>query len=250
MTKEIKVTLIDCTGKNHPNPDRYAACCLVFAKTTRLSMEPEGFYDIMALPTTALLIELSKVANTIPSSWEFVDYTFLIQNVTRAFTHQLVRSRHFSFAQQAMRVVDMTGWDYATGPTLEKNPEVKVIYDECMDYIDQAYTDMLKRGIAHEDARGVLPTNIKTNILCKMNLRAFTETYRKRSSLRVQDEYRTVLEQMKAEAMAVHPWLAMFVDRQADENFHTLEHIIVDQIASKEQRDKALKLLFQLRQEI
>ena len=35
--------------------------------------------------------ELKYVFGTIGSSWEFVDYIFLITDVSRAFTHQAVR---------------------------------------------------------------------------------------------------------------------------------------------------------------
>ena len=49
--------------------------------------------------------EIEYMANTVPSSWEFCDYSFMITGVTRAFTHQLVRTRTASYAQQAMRVL-------------------------------------------------------------------------------------------------------------------------------------------------
>ena len=52
------------------------------------------------------------MANTIPSSWEFVDYTFLVTGVSRAYTHQQVRTRAASYAQQTMRVLNMGEFDY------------------------------------------------------------------------------------------------------------------------------------------
>jgi thymidylate synthase ThyX len=51
---------------------------------------------------------LDYISKTIRSSWEFVDYTFQITGVTRAFTHQFVRTRTGSYAQQSQRSVDMS----------------------------------------------------------------------------------------------------------------------------------------------
>jgi thymidylate synthase ThyX len=60
--------------------------------------------------------ELKYVFGTIGSSWEFVDYIFLITGVSRAFTHELVRTRQASYAQQSMRAVNMEDFSFiATG---------------------------------------------------------------------------------------------------------------------------------------
>ena len=119
--------------------------------------------------------ELAYMANTIPSSWEFVHYTFLIENVTRAFTHQLVRTRTASFAQQTMRVLNVEGWTYSTGPTVIDDQSNNAIYQNAMKDVSGAYDDLIKHGAAIEDARGILPTNIHTNIVMSANLRTITE---------------------------------------------------------------------------
>jgi hypothetical protein len=59
-------------------------------------------------PQDRVLEELDYIAKTIRSSWEMVDYTFQITGVTRAFTHQFVRTRTGSYAQQSQRSVDMS----------------------------------------------------------------------------------------------------------------------------------------------
>src|SRR5690606_21060936 len=101
-----KVTLISYTGHGHPDP-LYAARLLAYAKNTRLEQGEETRAKIEAMSEEELSKELEYIAGTIRSSWEFVDYTFEIKDVTRAFTHQLVRTRTASYAQQAQRVVDM-----------------------------------------------------------------------------------------------------------------------------------------------
>ena len=107
----MDVRLIDCTGFGTADPARYAAERLVFTKQTRLEMRPGLLAEIEAWPDERIEQELDYMANTIPSSWEFVTYTFLITDVTRAFTHQFVRTRTASYAQQTMRVLNVNGWE-------------------------------------------------------------------------------------------------------------------------------------------
>lgn len=220
----MEVKLIDYTGCGSPDPARHAANVLVFTKNTRLEMNAGLFKTIEDWPWEKVEKELAYMANTIPSSWEFVEYKFLINGVTRAFTHQFVRTRTGSYAQQTMRVLDVQGWDYLTGPTIEgqihddwpNTPPAQALYSDTMATIAAAYQELIKMGVAIEDARGVLPTNILTNIVAKFDLRTLADTARKRASGRTQGEYRDVMEAMKAEVLRVHPWASMFLNRTFD----------------------------------
>lgn len=246
----MKVTLIDYTGANHKRPDRYAAAQIIFAKSTRLEMQPNLFNEILNWSDERMEKELEYIANTIPSSWEFVHYNFLITGVTRAFTHQFVRTRTASFAQQTMRVLNVSdgpGWDYYTGPSIHYGSKANDIYDSMMSDIDDAYKALINNGVKVEDARGVLPTNIKTNILVSMNMRTLVEMIRKRSSPRTQGEYRDVLEQIKEVTFSVHPWLRMFVERTFDKAAQELDAEIQRLDIPAEQRTHLMKLVDQMR---
>jgi len=253
----MEVTLIDYTGKGNLSPD-HAIDLLIFTKSTRLKMEPGLLEEISWWPWEKKLEELRYMANTIPSSWEFVDFTFLISGVTRAFTHQLVRTRTASFAQQTMRVLDVSegrGWDYGTGPTIdddstEKDPTGSrgQIYDTVMADIDDAYKELISLGVKIEDARGILPTNILTNIVVKMNLRTFCEMSRKRASSRTQGEYRAVIEEMQKAVRKALPWATIFMDRSFDRAASELEQEIISlPDLSDEKRTQLIKLIDQLR---
>lgn len=230
-----QVSLVEFTGKGSSDPARHAANLLVFTKSTRLNMSPSLMEAIEGMSNEEIAAELGYMARTIPSSWEFVDYTFLIQGVTRAFTHQLVRTRNGSYAQQTMRILDVTGWDYSTGPSIPEHPFSSVgpsrmkdsakydAYHGTMAVIAEAYNDLIDAGAAIEDARGVLPTNIHTNIVAKFNLRTLAEVARKRASTRTQGEYRAVLDGMIASVLAVHPWAEAFLFRDLDKNAQELE---------------------------
>ena len=219
----MEVKLIDYTGAGAADPARHAANVLVFTKQTRLEMNAGLMDDIAAWPEEKIMEELRYMANTIPSSWEFVEYKFLINAVTRGFTHQFVRTRTASYAQQTMRVLNVNGWTYGTGPTVEEDPERNAEYAACMDSIAGVYEKLIAMGAKIEDARGVLPTNIHTNIVAKFDLRTLADTARKRASSRTQGEYRDVMEAMLAEVIRVHPWAEMFIARTFDKAAAELE---------------------------
>lgn len=242
----MKVTLIDYPGYGSLDPD-HAINMLIFTKQTRLQMSPGLLNEIASWPYAKKLEELGYMANTIPSSWEFVHYTWMIEGVTRAFTHQFVRSRQFSFAQQTMRVLNVStgpGWDYLAGPSLDG--EALSIYNNMMKNINDAYKLLIAKGVKIEDARGILPTNILTNIVGSCNMRTFVELVQKRSSPRTQSEYREVLEAMKASVLAIHPWMSLFIDRTFDQAATDLDQEI-SKIEDDTDRTRMIKLVDQLR---
>lgn len=250
----MKVTLVDFTGAGSTMPDVYAANVLIFAKSTRLNMTPDLLTKVTEMTEEQRKAELEYIANTIPASHEFVHYTFLIEGVTRAFTHQLVRSRQFSYAQQTMRVLNVEGWEYATGPTITNDRiafgeerSKKSDYDSTMEHIDWCYKELIKNGAAIEDARGILPTNILTNIMMSGNLRNFCDLIRKRSSPRTQGEYREVLTGMKSEMLRVHPFTKMFIDRTFDQAASDLDDMIKEFVGQNPTGIKMLKLVDQMR---
>lgn len=198
----MKVSLLNVTP--------YAMETLIFTKSTRLQMSAGKMDEIFNMPYEDKLVELEYMANTIPSSWEFMDFTFMIEGVTRAFTHQLVRNRQGSYAQQTMRILNVDGFTYETGPSIV-DPEAKKLYDDQMAEIQATYNKLISMGVNIEDARGVLPTNIHTNIVAKYNLRTVAEIISKRSSPRTQGEYREFLQQMRDCILESYPWAEVFL---------------------------------------
>jgi len=242
----MRVTLIDCTGYGMEDPARHAANLLLFTKNTRLEMDPHGMQSIALMDWPAVQRELDYMARTIPSSWEFLHYTFLVEGVTRAFTHQFVRTRTGSYAQQSMRVTPMTQFKYRTGSSIAAS-EMQVPWHHAMRFIQEVYDSMIRGGVSIEDARGILPTNISTNIVASFNLRTLCEMCRKRASSRTQDEYREVMELMRREVVIAHPFTALFFARTFDRVATELEVIL--RTLPEEKRTAAIKLLDQMRQD-
>jgi flavin-dependent thymidylate synthase len=151
---------------------------------------------------------LAYMLGTIKSSWEFVDYTFRISGVTRAFTHQLVRTRTGSYAQEAQRVVDVRSAE-VIHPKL--TPAAQDVWDAAIDAVKESYSILVDAGYAVQDARGLLPTNITTSIVAKFNLRTLHETAKLRLCTRTQGEYQTVFRAMRDLVLGVHPWADPFI---------------------------------------
>jgi flavin-dependent thymidylate synthase len=203
----MRVKLLSCT------PD--ALDVLLFTRSTRLSMSPEGMQEIAAWPQERKLEELEKARNTIQSSWEFIDYIFCIEGVTRAFTHQLVRTRSGSYAQQSQRLVDMSNFDYEIGSSIKEDEAAEMVYVDTMREIARSYHKLVHdHDIPSQDARGVLPTNIHTNIIAKFNLRTLHDTALKRLCVRTQGEYQDVFRAMRSAVLEVHPWALDFIHVQ------------------------------------
>lgn len=207
---DMEVRLIDCTGNGNPDP-HYAARLLVYTKNTRLEQGLETRAKIAAMSEEELTKELAYIATTIRSSWEFIDYTFEIRGVSRAFTHQLVRTRTASYAQQSQRSVNMEDFETVI-PDNVRNSEVQSqLWDFCSAVINQTYKKMIEQGLSAQDARGLLPTNIKTNIIMKANLRTIADMIPKRKNLRAQDEYQAFAGMIEDCVLGVHPWAKPFL---------------------------------------
>lgn len=212
----MNVTLIDHTQN--------AIDLLLFTKHTRLNMSPGTMDEIRGWPMERKLTELCYMANTIRSSWEFVSYTFLVEGVSRAFTHQLVRTRHGSYAQQSMRVTNMKGWDFVMPSKIATDTQQEAIVETHNAATATAYERLINAGAAEEDARSILPTNIATNIVARFNMRTFVELGEARLGGRTQDEYRRVMEGMVACVRAVHPWIDLFMfGNRGRDYFYELE---------------------------
>ena len=242
----MKVTLIDGTGMGTLDPARYAAHILIYTKSTRLQMSPGLLYEVKQKTDDEIRQELKIMADTNPGSWEFVHFTFLIQGVSRAFTHQLVRTRTASYAQQTMRTVPMEGWTYETGPSVQNNERYKSI----MDIIADNYQKLIKEGARVEDARGILPTNIHTNINMSINMRNFINFSRKRASIRVQDEHTKVVDAMVREIEAVYPWFHIFYKNDEMQAMRELQNIIMESKLTHEEKVIIWKKIDLLKKEV
>ena len=216
---------------------------LIMSKSTRLEMCPEMLVDIQLMSEAEKLEQLDYMVKTIKSSWEFFDISFLIEGVSRGFTHQFVRNRQGTYAQQTMRILPMTKFKYITGPTIKNNFDANFKYERAMERIQKTYDELIAMGVAIEDARGILPTNICTNIMVKHNLRSLSDMLASRASHRTQDEYRQVCDAMYEACVEKWPWIKEFLRDQKSYALKEIESIIRDQYDGTDKLIPYLKLV-------
>ncbi len=133
------------------------------------------------------------------SPLEHICFTYGIEGISRAASHQLVRHRIASYSQQSQRYVDANNFDYITPPTVkEKGLESEFMRD--MDYLNDIYVkykDLYKIGNgSKEDARFVLPNAAETKIIVTMNARELLHFFSKRTCNRAQWEIRAMAKDM------------------------------------------------------
>lgn len=135
---------------------------------------------------------------------EHVSFTFAIEGVSRACTHQLVRHRIASYSQQSQRYVDGSAFDYILPPAIAAIPEAQERFEAFMDEVGRAYRD-LKQLLeaagrtgpkANEDARFVLPQAAESKIVVSMNCRSLLHFFELRCCMRAQWEIRALARQM------------------------------------------------------
>jgi len=113
---------------------------------------------------------------------EHASFTFSIEGVSRACTHQLIRHRIASYTQQSQRYVELKD-GFVVPKNLEKNEK----YLETLESIKKVYEELLKTT-TKEDARFILPNSAKTNIIVTMNSRELLHFFKLRCCNRAQWE--------------------------------------------------------------
>jgi len=141
------------------------------------------------------------------STLEHASFTFSIEGVSRALTHQLVRHRIASYSQQSQRYVKFKDgkFDYITPPAVNAQPELKAKYDEAVVQISKLYAELVEAGIKAEDARYLLPNAAETKIVVTMNARSLLNFFEHRLCMRAQWEIQIMARLMLAEVHKVAP---------------------------------------------
>lgn len=175
----IKVELLYHT----PNPAR------AVATAARLCYSKVGASDLIeGMPEE----KANRVLSTIlesghNSTLEHASYTFAIEGVSRACTHQLVRHRMASFNQQSQRYVAVQDELEAIEPeSIANNEQAKQIFEEAVQTCQDAYKKLADLGVDKEDARYILPNATETKIVVTMNIRELLHFFSVRCCNRAQ----------------------------------------------------------------
>ncbi len=131
------------------------------------------------------------------SVFEHVSFTFGVEGVSRALTHQLVRHRVASYSQQSQRYVKLgDSFPYIMPITISEDEKASAIFENAMKEMAKAYKALSDLGMPAEDARYVLPNACETKIIISMNARELLHFFSLRSCLRAQWEIRQLSDKM------------------------------------------------------
>jgi thymidylate synthase (FAD) len=178
----------------------------VVAMSAKLCYSPASVEDlkgrIEAKDQTAFVEKLAAVGHLSPI--EHISFTFGVEGISRACSHQLVRHRLASYSQQSQRYVREEQFDYIIPPTIRQDPGIAAEFERFMAEAQERYTAILQRlaarGITGEagnqDARYLLPNAAETKIIITMNARELLHFFRVRCCNRAQWEIRAMAERM------------------------------------------------------
>ncbi|MEF8879663.1 MAG: FAD-dependent thymidylate synthase [Candidatus Thermoplasmatota archaeon] len=183
----MNVELIGVT----PNPEKIPAMA---AKLTHSKTKPEELDESSDKELKNILEHVMNVGHT--SVVEHTCFTFAISDVSRSLTHQLVRHRIASYAQQSQRYVDLKKPNYVTPPKIAKDEELKKAYEETMEKIWEEYNKLLEMGVPAEDSRFILPNATCSNIIVTMNARSLLNFFELRCCMHAQWEIRKLANKM------------------------------------------------------
>lgn len=155
--------------------------------------------------------EVARMINKLISSGhhstiEHVSFTFAVEGVSRALSHQLVRARIASYSQRSQRYIKEKAFDFIV-PNSIKNNGLEEDFLIKMAIIQEWYNEYLKAGIPAEDARFLLPNACETKLIFTFNARSLLNFFQHRLCRRAQWEIREMAFAMLREVIAVEPIL-------------------------------------------
>ncbi|MCQ2455447.1 MAG: FAD-dependent thymidylate synthase [Clostridia bacterium] len=216
-----KVSLLAHT----PDPERTVA----FA--AKLCYSSSGIEDLRDGLTEEKISSFVKMLADMghESPIEHVSFTFGIEGISRACTHQLVRHRIASYSQKSQRYVTEGQFEYIVPPEIAKDETALKLFKETMDADQKAYDKIaaalkekhektfsaqgfdpktasrMAEKKAIEDARFVLPNACETKIVVTMNARTLMNFFHHRCCNRAQWEIKEVADLMLKEVSKVAP---------------------------------------------
>ena len=203
------------------NPERVVAAAgkLCYSKSDVWNL----YQDLDDESTKKFVKMLSEIGHHSPI--EHISFTFGIEGISRACSHQIVRHRIASYSQQSQRYVDLqNSFGYIIPDSIKNNEKARLLYEKSIlsnidtyEEITKALIDEYSKGItddkqikkltkkAIEDARFALPNACETKIIVTMNARSLLNFFKERCCNRAQWEIRDVANQMLDLVLPIAP---------------------------------------------
>jgi len=130
---------------------------------------------------------------------EHIYYTFVVEDISRIATHQLVRHRMASYSQFSHRKFDQEVTFIVPGSIETKMNEDEKFNDLLTRFLNQSYVmyaSLIDMGVPPEDARFVLPNGLSSTIMFTMNGREIRHFLKLRLSKGAQWEIRNLANEV------------------------------------------------------
>lgn len=129
---------------------------------------------------------------------EHAAFTFGVEGISRACSHQLVRHRLASYSQQSQRYVTFKGDDFplVVPESIASSAKRSEVFSRAIKATAEAYRELVEDGVPAEDARFVLPNAAETKIIVTMNARELLHFFELRCCERAQWEIRGLATEM------------------------------------------------------
>jgi|SRR5215471_3151756 len=150
---------------------------------------------------------------------EWFTVAFECSGVSRGVTHQLVRTRKASFAQQSMRYADMGNFNVRMPQEIADNEDARSVWEVAIWTARQAYKDLADMGIPMQDARTVCPIATETYIICEYPLSEFLNTYAYRACSMFYPETVALFRLMGVRLIEKCPWLSPHIKISCEKTF-------------------------------
>lgn len=163
-----------------------------------------------ATSATKLVSQLIK--NGHGAMLEFADVTVKFIH-SRGFSHEMVRHRMCSFAQESTRYCNYSNekfgneltfinpywltekWieEHSMDMPLQHSGKPIMIWQNTMERIEKEYFNLLDCGLQPQAARGILPNDLKTEIVVKANIREWRHIFGLRAATPAHPDMRRVM---------------------------------------------------------
>ena len=166
-------------------------------------LDPEKVQEAGMFKIAKTCIESGHLSVTRPAL-----FTFRIEGVSRALSHQFVRENVGVFiVQESQRYVKMEEPDFVIPPSIEANPSAKKVFVECMNTNWMVYKLLCDMGIPAEDARFAIPNAATTKIHVSLSYEALLRIAGKRCCNRAQWEIRAMVIEMCRQVRELNEYL-------------------------------------------
>lgn len=173
-----------------------------------------GSIDEMDYDQFILTAQKVAAGEGLPNALESVALTFEFEGISRATTHQLVRTRvGAGFGQQGGRDNNWSGFNFRIPRTVMEALGSRGITDHIQGittHIQEAndiYEELLAAGVPYQDARYFLPMGLETALVATYNLLSLKGTLQRRLCNRMMWETNYVARRMHDLVVLALPWV-------------------------------------------